>query len=264
MHNIIEADHSAADLRAGHFIADLRVDMVCEIQHRSTGGERNNVALRSEHEHLVRGEVGLYCVSDGFYIVCLLLALKELPYPVEALLAGYVAGYARLVLPVSRNAVLRGIVHFHRAYLHLERDTLAPDNCGVQRLIAVRLRSSDIVLEAVRNRPEHIVDNAEHVVALDDRLHYNANRVNVVYLVEALVLHIHLLVYAVDRLYPALDDGFRLDIRNALPDALFNAVDECVALLFVEGYLLLDFLTAVGVEIVDSDILHLLLDVAHT
>ena len=76
MHNIIEADHSAADLRAGHFIADLRVDMVCEIQHRSPGGERNNVALRSEHEHLVRREVGLYCVSDGFYVICLLLALK--------------------------------------------------------------------------------------------------------------------------------------------------------------------------------------------
>ena len=104
----------------------------------------------------------------------------------------------------------------------------------MQRLIAVGLGCGDIVLEAVGYGLEDIVDYAENVITFYDGLYYYSHRVNVVYLVYLLALHVELLVYAVDALDPALDYRRGLYVAYALAYAALYYVYEGVALLTVE------------------------------
>ena len=52
----------------------------------------------------------------------ILLVFEQPPYPLKFLLRALAC--VLLVFPVRRNAVFRRLVHFPRADLHLERDTL--------------------------------------------------------------------------------------------------------------------------------------------
>ena len=52
-----------------------------------------------------------------------------------------------LVLPVCRHAEFGHLVHFLCADLHLERVAVIPHDDGVQRLITIRFRVADVVLE---------------------------------------------------------------------------------------------------------------------
>ena len=77
---------------------------------------------------------------------------------------------ALLVLPVRCNAVFRHLVHLGRADLDLERDAGAADDGRVERLVAVRLRGGDIVLEAARDGLVEVVHIAKHVIDKRKRL----------------------------------------------------------------------------------------------
>lgn len=59
-------------------------------------------------------------------------------------------------------------MHFPCANLHLERDALFADDRRVQGLIHVLLRRGNVVLKAVRQRGEHIMDDTEHIIAIVD------------------------------------------------------------------------------------------------
>ncbi len=165
---------------------------------------------------------------------------------------------------MSRDTVLRGIVHFYGAYLNLKRNALFADNCRMQRLITVRLRGGDIVLEAVRHGAEQVVNNAEYIITFDDRLNDDPHGVNVIDLIERLVLDVHLLVNAEYRLYSALNDRLGLDIADALSDTLDYRIDKAVALVLVNIQQPLYFLAAVRVKVMNGNTFHFLLDVAHT
>ena len=54
---------------------------------------------------------------------------------------------------------------------HLEGDALLADDGGVQRLIEIGLWGGNIILKPVGDGAEHIVNNAEDVVAVVDRVH---------------------------------------------------------------------------------------------
>ncbi|MPN32861.1 hypothetical protein SDC9_180344 [bioreactor metagenome] len=99
-------------------------------------------------------------------------------------------------------------MHIPGANLRFERNAFLIEHGGVQRLIHVLLRGGNIVLEAVWNRAEHIVDNAQNVIALDDRIYDDAHRVNIENLVKGTALNIYLPVDAVD----ALDASFNVGI----------------------------------------------------
>ena len=79
--------------------------------------------------------------------------------------------HAQLIFPMGRDAVLCRVVHLPGADLHLKGHTGLCDDGGVQRLVHVGLGHGDVVLKPARQRLEHIVDNAQHVVAVLNGIH---------------------------------------------------------------------------------------------
>ena len=78
------------------------------------------------------------------------------------------------------DAVFGGVMHFPCADLHFKGNALLADHRCVQRLVHVRLWRRDIVLEAAGYRLHHIVNYAEHVIAVIDGVDDNAHGVNVI------------------------------------------------------------------------------------
>ena len=112
----------------------------------------------------------------------------------------------RLVQPVRGDARLGDPVHVVRADLHLERRAERAEQRRVQRLVAVRLRDRDVVLELARDRLVEPVQRAQRGVAGGRVGHEHAHAVDVEHLRERVVLLAHLLVDRVDRLLAAGHD----------------------------------------------------------
>lgn len=182
LEHIVIGDDAAVDLCADHVVADVGMDAVSKVDRRRTGGEVYNIALRGEHKDLVGKEVDLH-VMEEVLRVGLLLALKESAYPRELVLIPRahdgVRALAHLILPVRGNAVLGGVVHVPGAYLHLEGDALGADDRGVHALVHIGLRRGYIVLEAPRHGLEHIMDDAEDVIAVGYRIDDDAESAEV-------------------------------------------------------------------------------------
>jgi hypothetical protein len=97
---------------------------------------------------------------------------------------------------VRRDPFLGGPVHVGRPDLHFERHAALADHRGVQRLVAVRARHRDEVLDPARHRGPRLVDDAERPVAVLYRLRHDAQRDHVVDLIELDLLLLELLVDA--------------------------------------------------------------------
>ena len=89
-----------------------------------------------------------------------------------------------------------------------------PDHRGMQRLVEVRPGDGDEVLDAARDGVPLVVDDAERRVAVLHRIGDDAQRQQVVDLVQADLLPLHLLVDRVGALHPAVDAG-RESLRGA-------------------------------------------------
>ena len=154
--------------RAGAVVPDLGVDAVGEVDHRRARREVQHVALRREDEDLVAEEVHLHrargtpagpdrccCHSSSWRSQA-----KRWRCP------GAAAGRRRLVPPVRGDAVLGDAVHLAGADLDLDALAVRADHRRVQRLVHVRLRQRDVVLEAPGHRLPVRVHDAERLVAL--------------------------------------------------------------------------------------------------
>jgi hypothetical protein len=75
-----------------------------------------------------------------------------------------------LVLPVRGDALLGDAVHLVRANLDLEGLPDLRHHGGVQRLVHVRLRDGDEVLDAAGHRPPDRVHDPERAVAILHRI----------------------------------------------------------------------------------------------
>ena len=118
-----------------------------------------HISLGGEDEHVVRREVGLDGAQDVLRVVRVLLVLQHVADPGQLVVERILAVDARLVLPVGGDAELGGVVHLPGADLDFKGDALLVDDGGVQGLIHVGLGGRDIVLEAIGNWLEQIVDN---------------------------------------------------------------------------------------------------------
>ncbi len=152
------------------------------------------------------------------------------------------------------------MVHFPGADLHFERNSLFADDRRVERLVHVRLRRGNIILKPVRQRAEHIVDNAEDVIAVVHRVDNDADGVNVIDFIHRTPLNEHFAVNAVD----ALDAPFEINVRdcerNTLADALFRQLDEMLTLAGTQLQPVFDFPISNRVKDAQREILQLLLD----
>ena len=143
-----------------------------------------------------------------------------------------VALAAFLVAPVGGDAVLGEAVHLVRADLHLQRPRAQAENRRVQRAVDTLLRVGDVVVELAGNRLPEVVDDAERAVAVGLRLDEDAQRQEVVDLVEGLALGrvlLHLLVDAVEMLGAALHLGVDAVLLQLLAQDALHLGDVLLA-----------------------------------
>ena len=255
---VVERHHLAVDLRAAAAVAEVGVHVVGEIDRRRARGQVDHLALRREDIDGV--------IEQAVAPVVLRLAAEHLLLPGEHLAQPGDLGVELLVrlralflvAPMRGHAVLGMLVHLVGADLHLERLALRAHHRRMQRLVVVRFRARDVVVELALYRGPQVVHHAEHRVALADVLHDHAHRADVVELLERHALAAHLPPDRIDMLRPPLDRA-RLDARPG--ELLAQGGDEALDVgLAVETPLvqeLRDLLVDLGLVVAERVVLQL-------
>ena len=260
---IVQRDHAPVHLGADHLIADLGVNGIGKVHHSGTLRQPDHIAARRKDENFLRRDVGLDGFYDILHIVGILLRFQQLPDPRQALVQRVLALHADLILPMRRDTVFRRIVHIPGADLHLKGHALFIQHGGVQRLVHVLLGGGNIVLEPVGDRAQHIVDNAQNVVALQHGIHNDTHRVNIVDLIKGASLHVHLAVNAVNAFYPSVDLRGDMLLLQPRLNALDNIAEECLPIFFSQRKLLFYFMISHRIKMFERKVLQLLLDTAN-
>ena len=92
--------------------------------------------------------------------------------------------------------------------LHFVELAAGTEHRGVKRLVPIRLRLGDVVLDALLHRRPPVMHDAERVVAVRHGVHEDANREQIVDLLVGLLALEHLLVNRPQMLRPAGDLEF--------------------------------------------------------
>ncbi len=220
--------HDAAiDLRTDAGEANARMHREREIYRRRAAGQRDDVALRGEAEHLVVVHFELGVLEEFLGALGLFHDLEQLAHPAVLLAFGadLIRACLLLVAPMRGDPVFGDFVHVLGADLHFDALLLWADDGSMDGLVSVRFRRADIVLKMAGNRVVFLVDEAEHMVAIRHRRRDDAKADNVRQLLErdAFALHffpdgIGLFLAAVDFdvLQPARIRQFFEDFLDAL------------------------------------------------
>ena len=169
--------HLAVHACPDALVADVGVDRIGKIDGRGIAGERLDLPFRREDVDLVGIQLDLQVLQEFLRVADFLLPLEELTEPDEILLVAVGADSAFLVLPVRRDPFFGDAVHLGAPDLHLEGKAMVADDRRVQRLVAVRPRHRDEVLDAAGHGGPRLVNDPERRVAVLDRLRDDAQRV---------------------------------------------------------------------------------------
>ena len=233
-----------------------------KIERRGAVGQVDYAALRREHEHEVLEHLGMKTVKQ-----CRVFGLVRVQQPAQRLDAGLelpVDRAALLVAPVRRDTVLGKLVHLVGPNLDLYRFAARSAHRSMQRLVAVRLRVGDIIVELPFNVAPLAVHEPEHGVAVSDGLDHDTDRAHIEQFMKIPLLGSHLLPDAVDVLGAAVD--FRLDagLGDRLPECVDDIVDELLAALARLLEILRDTLVGRGFEVAEREVLEFPLELADT
>ena len=154
------------------------------------------------------------------------LPLDQLAQPGDALIVVGGPLLAFLVFPVRGDAFLGQAVHLFGADLDFEGQAAGADHGGVQRLVQVGPRDGDEVLDAAGNGMPLVVDHAERGVAVLDRIGDDAQGQQIVDLVDADLLALHLLVDRVGALDAAFDAGGNAFARQVHFDVVLDLLQR--------------------------------------
>ena len=126
-------------------------------------------------------------------------------------------------------------MHFMGSYLYFKRLAAGANQCGMQRLVPVRLRHGNIIFEPSRNRLIHFMDNAQGAVTVLHRIHHNAYGKQIIYLVNRLILIFHFLIDT-EKMFDA-PVNLCLDscIFNMLTYFIYNILDISFPLALADG-----------------------------
>ena len=226
----VELDDLGIDARPDAMVADLAVDGIGKVDRRRVFGQRDDLALRGKDEQLVGIQLGLERLHEILRVLQPALPVEHLADPGKAFGKGSVLRALFLVLPMRRDTELGRAVHLEGADLDLEGLAEVGDDRRVQRLVHIRLRRRDVVLDAAGDRLPALVDLAEHLVTLVHRADDDAHGGQVVDLVERFILRLHLFIDGIEVLRAAEYLPFDLALVEDVLDLLDDEIDEVVPL----------------------------------
>ena len=217
-----------------------------------------------EGVNLLRVQIDLQRRQELVGIGHVALPLDQLPHPGQALLVARADRRAAgFVLPVRRDAFFRDAVHLVGADLHLELVAALAHHGCVQRLIQIRPRHGDEVLDAPRNRPPDAVDDAEDGVAVLHAGGDHAQRQQVVDLVDGGLRLRQLLVDAVEPLDAPLHAGLDVVLVQAFGEQTVDPGQELFAFGAPRFDGLVQLLPRDGIDPAKGQVLQLAAQFAH-
>src|SRR5438552_3302124 len=235
-----------------------------EIDRRCTFGQALDVPLGRKDEDLVLVEIDLQELEEFLRAMRVLLQLDQLPEPRQVMieLVGGLAVF--LVEPMRGDTIFRRAMHIARADLDFVQLPTRTKDGGVERLVAVRLGARDVVLDALLERRPGVVDDAEHVVAVGDRVHQHADREQIVNLLERLAALLHLLEDRPEVLGPSHDlPPGDPGPAQFLGERRAHALDRAITLYAARLHLSRQLLVVIRLEVLERQILELGLDPRH-
>ena len=131
-----------------------------------------------------------------------------------------------LVNPVRRYTFLRHMVHFLGTDLHLDRRAVRTDQCRMQRLIAIHLGDSDVVLELARNGLVERVQCPHCQVAGRDIADNHAETIDVEHLREGKPLLFHLAVDRIQAFFTTENPSRHPGIDHLAVDVVHDAREQ--------------------------------------
>ena len=250
---VIQGDNALIHLGADHPVAHLAVDGIGKVDDSGAQGQVDHVPFGGEDEDLLGDQVALNGVDQVCDVLALRLVLQHLANPGQTVIQGGVVcipgRHAQLIFPMGRDAVLCRVVHLPGADLHLEGHAGLCDDGGVQRLVHVGLGHGDVVLKPARQGLEHIVDNAQHIVAVLNGIHDDPHGKYIVDFLKGLSLDKHFAVDAVNALDPALDVHIGNGDLHPAADQSLCILDKLLPAFAAGGQVLLDLPVGLGVQV---------------
>ncbi|MPM56589.1 hypothetical protein SDC9_103398 [bioreactor metagenome] len=194
-------------------MSDFSMDIIGEIQRTGTRWQFDDIAFRSEDINLVLEDILLDAFDELTSVLGIILQVDQITEPID--LMGHLIGIdffgdTLFVCPVSRNPVLRDLVHFDCPDLDFDWRSLCPDNCRMQRLIHIRLRHGDIVFEPTRHRFPFCMNSTQNGITVFDGMDDDADSQKIIDFRELFLLVLHFPINGVDMLRPAVDVGLNL------------------------------------------------------
>ena len=205
-----ERDHLSVDPGADALMSDVGMNRVGKIDRRRVTRQRFDFSSRREDVDLFGIQLDLQVLEELLRVANFLLPLEQLAQPDEVLLVAARTDATFLVFPVRGDAFFGRPVHVRGPDLDLERHAAIADHRGVQGLVAVRARHRDEVFDSARNWRPGLMNDAERTVAVLDRLGHDAQRDQIVDLIQLDLLPLQFLVNAEEPLDATVD----LDDRN--------------------------------------------------
>jgi hypothetical protein len=248
-------------LGADAVIADFRVHGVGEIDRRRAVRQSDHVAARREAEHLVVEHLQLGVFQKVLGRRGVFQNVEQFAQP--AIARAVLAAVVLLVGPVRGDAVFGHGVHVARADLDFDALAFGADHARVQRLVAVRLRRRDVVLEASGHHRVGGVDHAERAVAVFDAVDLDAERHDVGQLFEADVLFLHLQPDRIRRFFAPGDLGLQAAVGQGLAQRLGDARHDIAILFAQERQAGLNGVAGLGVQFLERQVFEFVLDGVH-
>ncbi len=259
---VAQRNHRAIHFRAHALMAHFGVHRVGEIDRSGAARQDDDAALGRECVNLFGIQVDAQRGEEFAGLLHFLHPLDELAHPDDALVVGGAGAVPALVFPVRCDALLGDAVHFLRADLNFE-GLAGMNHAGVQRLIEVRPRHGDVVLETAGNWGPDLVDHAESGVAILDRVGDDADGEKIEDLVEGALLLLTLEVQRVDALHARLNFGGDSAFHHFVANRVLNFVQEAVEDFLLGAEFLLEFEEGFGLEIAEREVFELAADEAH-
>src|SRR6185312_8923035 len=155
-------------------------------------------------------------------------------------------------------------VHLFRANLHFELHAAFGHDRGMQRLIQVRPRHRDEVLDAPRHRPPDAMDSAQRGIAVVYRFGDDADGEQVIDLVYRDALPLQFLMNAVEPLDAMVDAGFDGILFELFLYEFDRLLQEGIALFTPRVHLLFDLLVPNRVDVLKCEVFEFAANFSHS
>ena len=140
-------------------------------------------------------------------------------------------------------------MHLKGPDLDLKRLAVAADQCGVQRLVHIRLRHGNIVLEPARDRLVQLMDNTQGSVTVLYRIYNDAHCKQIINLIQRLVLVDHLSVDAEEMLHASVNLGLNAGLLHVGGNLINNALDKLLPGILTKGNLFRQVIVDIWLQI---------------